>query len=92
MVDICAPLHCAADYGQFGAIRWLVDGMNADVHAKDNVGKLALHYAAENGHLDIAKWLVDEKDADIQARANDEKTCLHYAVPGREHRDDRIAG
>ena len=58
------PLHEAVWYGQFEAVKFLIEN-GADVSAKDIDGDTPLHVAASSSRLsEIAKFLI-EKGADI---------------------------
>jgi ankyrin repeat protein len=78
------PLHDAAMRGNIETVRILVQH-NADIKAKNFVGKTPLHYASERGHLDVVRLLLGS-GADVNARMNDGSTPLHRA----SCRDDRL--
>ncbi|XP_069701578.1 uncharacterized protein [Periplaneta americana] len=72
------PLMWAAEAGQLGAVRLLIQG-GAKVWSRDEHGSTALLRAAEKGKLDVVKVLfIPNFDIDICDKYND--NLLHYAV------------
>jgi ankyrin repeat protein len=74
------PLHCAAQIGHVGAIKFLVQS-GVDIEAKTDGGATAVHTAANNGQVEAIKVLVQlgaEKDAKNRQGA----TPLHSAAVG----------
>jgi ankyrin repeat protein len=73
-------LHVAAQWGDFEAVRWLIEEGGAIVTAQDEYGLTVLHYAAEYGHLEMVRWLVEAKGLEAAARGKHGITALHLAV------------
>ncbi|MGL9779767.1 MAG: ankyrin repeat domain-containing protein, partial [Wolbachia sp.] len=57
----------------------------ANVNAKDQIGRTPLHFAAENGHKDVVEFLLSNK-ADVNAVNKYEWTPLHFAA-GNGHKE-----
>lgn len=74
------PVHSAAFYGRFDALKFLVNVAGGDVLAKDKEGNTPLHYACHEGQLQLAKWLVEEKDVSVKITNNFKNTPLHLAA------------
>lgn len=71
-------LHIAAQQGQIPVMRVLIE-RQADLNAKDMVGRTPLHYALMVGKRPAVQLLL-EKGADIHIQAEEGMTCLHSAT------------
>lgn len=71
-------IHSAADAGDLGELRRLLDG-GADIDEKDNDGWTALHWVANQGHTACARFLLDS-GADIDAEDVGGWTALYLAA------------
>ncbi|XP_060851600.1 acyl-CoA-binding domain-containing protein 6 [Rhopalosiphum padi] len=74
-----APIHWAADRGDFDILKFLVENHSADVNFQDNTRQTALHYAASCGHEEICKYLVS-KGARINIEDEDGITPLEMCT------------
>lgn len=71
-------LHCAARAGHLGAIDYLIDH-EADVNAKDNMGRTPLMFAAGHGQQSAAIKLLRGR-ADVFITDNGDFMALDYAM------------
>ena len=74
------PLHCAAEKGALGVVKYLVS-QGANIEAKNIRGKTPLYKAAEQGHLEVVRYLVSQ-GANIEAKDDWGWTPLCQAAVG----------
>jgi ankyrin repeat protein len=82
--DICTPLHLAANNGELGVTRLLLDH-TADVNSRNNKGQTPLHLVSrlemslnESDRPGVVRLLIAH-GADVNARDMTHATPLHYA-------------
>ena len=71
---------CPTMWSDPAVCRVLIDA-GADLHTKDENGRLPLHYASDAGALDVVKMLV-RAGAGVRATDDDGDTCLFRAANG----------
>ena len=83
------PLHLASQKGHLPIVEYLIS-KDANIEAKDELGRTPLYYACENNQQSIIEFLIS-KDADINAKdkngndplniayKNNQKIILEYA-------------
>jgi len=76
-------LSKAAENGNVGMVRRLVDSGKVIINSKDSSGRTPLSWAAGNGHEDIVKLLVDW-GAEIDSRDSYRRTPLSWATRNGE--------
>jgi ankyrin repeat protein len=74
------PLHIASVFGNFEAVKILIEN-GADVNILNNNGSNPLHYSASRGRLDIARLLV-KSGAALNVSDVTKRNELHFAVLG----------
>jgi ankyrin repeat protein/2-C-methyl-D-erythritol 4-phosphate cytidylyltransferase len=79
------PLHIASVFGNFEAVKILIES-GADVNILNNNGSNPLHYAASRGRLDIAKLLVKSGTV-LNMHDVTKRNELHFAVVGFINRE-----
>jgi hypothetical protein len=76
--DEDARFLAAAVKGNLVVIKRLAQSGNADIEARDDIGRTALMLASERGYLSLINFLLDS-DANIEAEGTDGWTSLHCA-------------
>lgn len=76
----------AAERGDVGLVRRMIEGSPDLVAARSEDGDTALHLTAWQGHIDCSELLL-EAGADVDARGDCDRTPLHYAL---EHENFEI--
>jgi ankyrin repeat protein len=71
------PLHDAAEQGEIGQVKRLID-QDADVNARDDYDLTPLHFSVGAGHIKIVELLIAE-GANVNAR-HQMGTPLHPAA------------
>jgi hypothetical protein len=79
------PLHIASVFGNFEAVKILIEN-GADVNVLNNNGSSPLHYAASRGRLDIARLLF-KSGAALNVSDVTKRNELHFAVVGIINRE-----
>ncbi len=74
------PLHCAAENGYLGIVKYLIEEKGVNPNVKDISGLTPLHFAAGSGSLEIVKYLVEKRGANVSVESNNEQTPLHFAA------------
>jgi ankyrin repeat protein len=79
------PLHIASVFGNFEAVKILIEN-GADVNVLNNNGSNPLHYAASRGQLEIVKLLVK---SGVVLNVNDirRQNELHFAFMGNTNKE-----
>ena len=70
--------HHHAPDGWLPAVKFLVEGLHADVNARDPGGFTALHFAAARGDNEMILYLVS-RGADVKAVARNGQTTVDMA-------------
>jgi ankyrin repeat protein len=73
-----ANSHRFAPNGMLAAVTYLVEGLHADVNARDHEGNTALHHAAARGDVEMIQYLVS-KGADVKVVNREGKTTADMA-------------
>lgn len=78
-----SALGKASYHGRLDFVRWLLEDLKADLHAKlTYADKTALHFAAYGGHAEVAAYLIAQ-GADVNAKDKDDAMPLHDAARGK---------
>jgi ankyrin repeat protein len=65
------PLHIAISRGDFGMVKRSIDDQQADVNAKDTLGRTSLHIAILYiNNLEMVKYFAEKYKATVNAQAN----------------------
>ena len=72
-------LHWAASGGHLAVVRWLVEGVGADIDARNKEKRTPLMFACKTGREDVAHFLLDA-GADPTLRMKDDSTAFDWAV------------
>jgi ankyrin repeat protein len=78
------PLHIAAEHGQQGVARILLES-GADVNARNDQGQTALHIAVEKGHRGFIQLLLGHDGTDADPRNNEKRTPLQTALKNSDY-------
>jgi ankyrin repeat protein len=72
-------LHCAAFWGLYSTLKWLIIELSENVHSQRSTDNATpLHLASRSGNVDIASMLI-ECGADLTAQSKGGRTVLHLA-------------
>jgi ankyrin repeat protein len=74
------PLSFAAESGQEGTVKQLLDTCRVNIDSSDNNGRTPLSWAAWNGQERIVKQLLDTGKVDADSRDNSGRTPLSWAA------------
>jgi ankyrin repeat protein len=73
-----ANSHRFAPNGMLAAVTYLIEGLHADVNARDHEGNTALHHAAARGDVEMIEYLVS-RGADVKVVNREGKTTADMA-------------
>jgi ankyrin repeat protein len=74
------PLSFAAESGQEGTVKQLLDTCRVNIDSSDNNGRTPLSWAAWNGQEGVVKQLLDTGKVDADSRDNSGRTPLSWAA------------
>lgn len=69
------PLHVACQYGQFNAVKMLVESFGADIEARSAFGRTPLHLAAAQGFPEVVEYLIS-RNANTKALTPEGSSAL----------------
>jgi ankyrin repeat protein len=73
-------LHRAANHGNEGVVRQLLERSDLDVNSKDHEKRTALHLAAWHNRDEVIRPLIERSDVDINSKNSLQQTPLHLAA------------
>jgi ankyrin repeat protein len=74
------PLSFAAESGQEGTVKQLLDTCRVNIDSSDNNGRTPLSWAAWNGQEGVVKRLLDTRKIDVDSRDDNGQTSLSGAA------------
>ncbi len=81
--DQYTPLHYAAEKGDLGVVKELIQRRGVPVDIRTGHQRTPLHLAALEGNLEIVEYLI-AKNADIKSVDKEGSNALHYAALGTD--------